>query len=144
MEDPARLFCLRHSKNSSGAFGTLFNSRGMPFAVSLENEETLLPAGLHLCKRDFYHAGNYPTFEIQVAGRDRVLFHRLNWDYQSKGCIGIAESYEMVGDKPGIAASEKGFSEFWGLYKEFPEISLVVVEHYLTEEPLWLHLSQQA
>lgn len=143
-----RIFLLRHSKGIKGAFGVLFNNDYIPFAVSLENEETLIPIGVHRAKQDYYISGGYPTFEIQVSKRDRLLFHKLNWDFQSEGCIGIGESYEPIFNKEqgklieGIAGSSKGFEEFWKLYKDEKEIEVVVVEHYMEEECQHL-LSQQ-
>lgn len=121
---------LRHSKGPNGAFGVLFRYDGIPIGVTLENEETLLPSFTRLiCVQDYYHHGGYPTYEIQVPGRDRLLFHKLNWDFQSKGCIGVGEAYETLDNKPAIAQSEKGFKEFWETYKQYKTLNLVVLEY---------------
>lgn len=127
------LFLLRHSKSPYGAFGVLLNFNCIPFATSLENEETLLSqsSGVFRCDKSFYHKGGYPTFEIIVPGRSRILFHKLNWDKQSEGCVGIGESYEVIEGIPGIAQSDKGFTEFWKLYGGFDKIDLVVVDHLI-------------
>lgn len=126
---------LRHSKSPFGAFGVLFNFDHIPFAVSLENEETLIPAGYIIpCKQDFYHHGGYPTFEIIIPGRSRLLFHKLNWDFQSQGCVGVGEAYEYLKDRPAISNSQQGFEQFWNAYKGFKEIKLVVVEFPMQQE----------
>lgn len=129
-----KVYVLRHTKGVYGAFGVMFNDDGIPFAVTLENEETLIPAGIHKCTRDFYYAGGYPTFEIQIKGRDRLLFHKLNWNHQSKGCVGIAESYEILNGIPAISQSGKGFQEFWDTYKNEKEIEIEVKEFYVKEK----------
>lgn len=123
-----KAYVLRTAKNEFGAFGILFDGNGVPFAVTLENEETLIPEGIYDCKRSKYHGGGYPTFEIIVDGRTRILFHRLNWDFQSKGCIGVAESYELINGIPAIAQSGKGFEEFWEKYRDFDTFKLEVHE----------------
>lgn len=86
---------------------------GMPFAVCVD--AGILRNGTYLCKRDFYNHGGYATFEIQVEGHDRVLFHKGNYPDQSLACVIIAESFEIVGGKPGISDSKHGFDEFMRL-----------------------------
>lgn len=98
-----------------GAFGVLLHDR-VPFAVTLErtyDDGTIkIPPGVHKCQRSRYNKGNYDTFEIEIEGRSRILFHKGNTELHSEGCILVAESFAMFGGKPGIAMSGEGFSEF--------------------------------
>lgn len=86
-----------------------------PFAVSVEVSPSVLEDGIYHCHRDFYHKGGYETFEIEVPGHDRVLFHKGNFGSQSTACVIVANSFDEVSGKPGVAASERGFAEFMKL-----------------------------
>jgi len=101
---------------TSGAFGVLL-SNGTPFAVTLERtydpgNTVKIGNGFHECHRSRYNRGNYDTFEISVPGHSRILFHKGNTELHSDGCVLVAESFAMMGDKPGIALSAEGFNEF--------------------------------
>jgi len=121
-----------------GAFGMLLH-QGTPFAVTLERtfdigaggQRVVVPDGVSLCKLDYYHKGKYPTYEIQVEGHDRVLFHKLNLEEESQACIGVGESFHDFDpaqglQKPGIADSRGGFSEFMTLSSGVPQFELYV------------------
>lgn len=102
-----------------GAFGVIMKS-GIPFAVTLErtfepDNRIVVPYGIVLCERSRYYKGGYPTYELQVAGHSRVLFHKGNKEDHSRGCILVAESYHVFGNQPGIANSAGGFREFMRL-----------------------------
>lgn len=129
----ARIHLLRHAKSEWGCFGVLFDESGLPFVVTLENEKTLIPPSTegYSCYPSVYHKGGYPTFEIIVPGHSRLLFHKLNFDYQSEGCIGVAEAYQIIGGRPAVAESDKGFTEFWTKYKNFQRLKLTVEEHII-------------
>lgn len=105
----------------AGQFGVLCYE-GRPFAVTLErtfeNLRTVIPAGIHRCKLTKYIKGGYPTYEIEVAGHDRVLFHRGNLETDSLACILVAESFAMFGDVAGVADSKHGFDEFMMLAQD--------------------------
>lgn len=128
-----KLYGLITSRRKEGCFGVLFNQRKEEFAVfltrtfGLENK-VLVDVGEHRCFRSFYHKGIYPTFEIFVPDHTKILFHKLNWAFQSEGCIGIAESFDAINGKAGIGGSEHGFNEFWNSYKAFSEFTFVVEE----------------
>lgn len=100
------------SVHESGCYSVLLNPQRIPFAVTLErtfeNLRTVLQNGDHRCHRDKYHKGGYETFEIEVEGHDRVLFHIGNWEENSEGCVLIAESFDQL----GIKDSRGGFAEF--------------------------------
>jgi hypothetical protein len=70
---------------------------GRPIAVSVErtfeNLRTVIGNGDFLCKRDRYIKGGYETFEIQVEGHDRVLFHRGAIEDHSLACVIPGESF---------------------------------------------------
>lgn len=86
-----------------------------PFAVSVEVSPPVLVDGIYRCHRDHYFKGGYATFEIEVPGHDRVLFHRGNFGNQSKACVIIAESFSVLDGKVAIADSAHGFEEFMKL-----------------------------
>lgn len=109
-----------------------------PFAVALERtfadlrgtppapERPVLGNGRFPCKKTKYHRGGYVTFEILVPGHSRILFHRLNWEDQSEGCVGIGESFAVLDGRTAIGDSKGGFDEFWSLVKDLDEFDLVV------------------
>ena len=98
-----------------GCFGVLLHDN-VPFAVTLERTyddlKVKIPAGIHKCSRSRYNKGGYDTFEIEIEGHSRILFHKGNTELHSEGCILVAESFAMFGDRPGIALSGDGFTEF--------------------------------
>lgn len=101
---------------NDGAFGVLMN-KGIPFAVTLERtyepgNTVKIGNGFHECHRSRYNKGGYDTFEITVPGHDHILFHKGNTELHSDGCVLVAESFAVMGDKPGIALSAGGFAEF--------------------------------
>ncbi len=95
---------------------------GWPFAVTLERTfddlRVVVPGGILRCTLDKYHKGGYPTYEIQVAGHDRVLFHKGNLETHSEACILVAESFAVFGQVGGIADSKHGFDEFMMLAQD--------------------------
>lgn len=130
---PPKLYGLITSRRDEGAFGVLFDALGKEFAVFLmrtfgvENSIVVGP-GTYKCPKDFYQHGGYPTFGIPVPGHSRILFHKLNFEEESQGCIGIGESFEIIDGKYGIAQSGKGFTEFWDKYKSWAEIEFILKE----------------
>lgn len=92
---------------------------GRPFAVSVERTfddgRPVIQNGEYECLRDFYHKGGYPTFEIQVEGHDRVLFHKGNKETDSAGCVLVAESFGVLDSGLIVLDSKHGFDEFMGL-----------------------------
>lgn len=112
-----------------GAFGVLLYE-GRPFAVTcertFENNRIVVPFGKSRCKRDFYHAGGYPTYEIIVPGHSLVKFHKGNKEEHSQACVLVAESFAEFGGKTFIADSKGGFEEFMRLAAGVKEFDLVV------------------
>lgn len=114
---------------AAGCFGVLLY-RGIPFAVTCErtfdNGRPVIGAGKYRCKRDFYHRGGYPTYEIFVPGHSLVKFHRGNLETDSKACVLVAESFARFDGQPGVASSKDGFAEFMQLAEGLDEFELVV------------------
>jgi Family of unknown function (DUF5675) len=117
-----------------GAFGVMMWN-DVPFAVTLERtylegttQVTKIPSGIYLCKKDFYHKGGYATFEIQVRGHDRILFHKANKEIQLDGCIAVGEEFAIVDGVPGIlhCGNGGGFDEFWNKMKMFDSFDLAI------------------
>lgn len=132
------LFQIARVIRPAGAFGMLM-FQWQPFGVSLERtfddaggQRVVVPDGYSLCKSDFYHAGGYKTYEIQVPGHDRVLFHKGNKEVDSKACVLAGESFADFDPKPGIqdagiADSKGGFAEFMQLAAGIAEFQLFVI-----------------
>lgn len=115
---------------ADGCFSVL-KWQGMPFAVSLErtfdDDKPVIGNGQWLCKRDFYHKGNYETFEILVPGHDRVLFHKGNKEEDSLACVLVGESFIVLPNgRAGIGQSGDGFSELMRLTAGLSEFWMVV------------------
>jgi hypothetical protein len=87
----------------------------VPFAVSVEVSPPILVDGIYRCHRDYYHKGGYETFEIEVEGHDRVLFHKGNFGNQSLACVIVAESFAVIAGQVAVADSAHGFEEFMRL-----------------------------
>lgn len=125
----------------SGRYG-VFRHDGIPFAVTLERtfedpaapngQRVVVPVAVSKCIPTFYMKGNYPTFEILVAGHDRVLFHILNVETQSEACIGVGESFVEFDEAklkgPGIAQSAPGFAEFMRKARGLASFDLTVID----------------
>lgn len=114
---------------SDGCFSVLvWDTR--PFAVSVEHTfddlSTVLKNGTYKCKRDFYHHGDYPTFQIIVPGHDRVLFHKGNKEVDSKACVCVAESFTRMDGVTAVADSAHGFEEFMAVTMNLDEFDMIV------------------
>ena len=61
-----------------------------------------IPAGTYICRRTWYNTGGYETFEVcDVPQRTRILFHIINTEEDTEGCIGITSRLGVleVGDE---------------------------------------------
>lgn len=126
------LYAIITSRRDEGCFGVLLDGDKKEFAVFLmrtfDDNRIVVGPNDYTCNADFYHKGGYETFEIILEGHDRVLFHKLNWESQSEGCMGIGESFEIISGKYAIAQSGKGFEEFMKKYKGFKSFTLKIRE----------------
>lgn len=112
-----------------GAFSCLLWD-GKPFAASVERTfedgRPIVRNGRYLCRRDYFHRGGYETFEIQVEGHDRALFHRGNTEADSMGCVIVAESFGVLYGRTAILQSLAGFAEFMALARGYQEFFMEV------------------
>jgi hypothetical protein len=113
-----------------GAFGVLLWD-AKPFAVSLErtfeNLRVVIPSGIRRCFRTTYIKGGYPTFEIEVPGHQRVLFHKGNVEEDSEACVLVAESFGELAGRTAVLDSRGGFAEFMRLSAGLSEFYLEVI-----------------
>jgi hypothetical protein len=113
-----RLEIVTVSVLDDGCFSVLLWDK-RPFAVSVErtfeNGRIVIGNGIYRCTRDFYHKGGYETFEIQVDGHDRVLFHKGNTEADSTACVIVANSFGELHDKTAVMDSKTGFEKFMKL-----------------------------
>lgn len=125
---------IRVGQSSRGTFGVLRYGQA-PFAVTLErpwddNKENIscIPAGRYRCRR--VKSPKFgDTYEVcDVPGRSHVLFHRGNYVYDTQGCILVGEEFSGTWDRPFVASSERGFSEFMKLLQHTPEFDLLIVD----------------
>lgn len=112
-----------------GVFGVLLHD-GQPFAVTCEHTfegmRTVLKNGVYVCTRDRYVKGGYETFEIQVEGHDRVLFHKGNVEADSRGCVLVAENFAILKGVTAVGDSKSGFEEFMVRAEGMDEFTLEV------------------
>ena len=93
---------------------------------TFEGGRTVIGNGVFTCKRDFYHKGGYPTFEIEVQGHDRVLFHKGNKETDSTACVIVAESFSVLDGVTAVGDSKGGFGEFMTLTAGVDEFEMEV------------------
>ena len=117
----------RELEKGDAVWGRLYSDDDGVSFWSIENSETLIPEGLHACVRDYYHRGDYPTFEIIVRGRDRLLFHSANYANELEGCIAPGKDRGETDDgRLAVWNSKKAFNEFWEIVKDEEEFLLLI------------------
>ncbi len=117
----------RELEKGDAVWGRLYSDDDGVNFWSIENSETLIPEGLHACVRDYYHRGDYPTFEIIVQGRDRLLFHSANYANELEGCIAPGKDRGETDDgRLAVWNSKKAFNEFWEIVKDEEEFLLLI------------------
>tara|TARA_R110000823_G_scaffold14492_3_gene47688 strand:- start:15088 stop:15504 length:417 start_codon:yes stop_codon:yes gene_type:complete len=117
----------RELEKGDAVWGRLYSDDDGVSFWSIENSETLIPEGLHACVRDYYHRGDYPTFEIIVQGRDRLLFHSANYANELEGCIAPGKDRGETDDgRLAVWNSKKAFNEFWEIVKDEEEFLLLI------------------
>ena len=113
-----RLEIVTVAVREDGCFSALLWDK-RPFAVSVErtfeNGRVVIPNGIFRCTRDFYHKGGYETYEIQIDGHDRVLFHKGNTENDSTACVIVAESFGELNGQTAVLDSKGGSAEFMKL-----------------------------
>lgn len=117
----------RDLKKDDAVWGELYNKEDGHSFYSIENSATLIPEGLHPCVSDYYHRGDYPTFEIIVEGRDRLLFHAANYANELEGCIAPGKDRGETEDgRLAVWNSKKAFNEFWDIVKDEESFLLLI------------------
>ena len=95
---------------------------------TLEDPDDLIPAGEYTCVRDYYQRGNYPTFEVHVPGRTRILFHKGNTHHDTEGCILLGLRSGELDGKPAVLSSAVAFNAFMDLLEGVDEFTLTITE----------------
>ena len=111
----------RFAKVEDGILGR--TSSGL---YTMENDAYNVPEGEYTAKLDFYHTGGYKTYEILVPGRSRILFHKGNTEDDSRGCILLGTSLDVVDGKIAVSNSREGFGQFMLDMAGTEEFTLVI------------------
>ena len=117
----------RELQKGDAIWGRLYNDADGASFWTIENSAKPIPEGLHPCVKDYYHRGDYPTFEIIVEDRDRLLFHAANYASELEGCIAPGKDRGETEDgKLAVWNSKKAFNEFWDLVKDEEKFLLMI------------------
>ena len=137
---------IRIAYTEHGTFGVLLDNE-VPFTLTLErpwmnNKPSVgdkpgscIPVGTYRVLRcrnspDYGYKDSPKfgdTFQVfNVPGRTTILFHKGNLDDDTRGCILVGEQFDLIGARPGIAASAKGFQEFLQHTAGVNEFQLVI------------------
>lgn len=118
-----------------GIFGELTGDGGQTIATTLEHSYDLkpkIPDGVYTCVRGTHalHDGvPFITFEITgVEGHSGLLFHQLNYNEESDGCVGLGKrlGWRLGGKTRMITFSKQAFEEFMELQKYVDSFELTV------------------
>jgi hypothetical protein len=116
----------REAKDGDAISGRMYNQDGLTFWC-IENADKSIPDGTYTCKRDWYHRGNYETFEIIVEGRDRILVHGANYADQLEGCIAPGKSRGRSDTgKPAVWNSKKAHKEYMQSLEGVDEHKIII------------------
>jgi len=86
-----------------------------------------ISVGNYLCKR--FHGRKYSdTFEIVVPGHSALLFHILNREDESEGCVGVGKEVGYLNGKRAILNSAWAFEQFMKKMGSDTEFNLVIVD----------------
>ena len=117
----------RELQKGDAIWGRLYNDADGVSFWPIENSAKPIPEGLHPCVKDYYHRGDYPTFEIIVEDRDRLLFHAANYASELEGCIAPGKDRGETEDgKLAVWNSKKAFNEFWDLVQDEEKFLLMI------------------
>ena len=117
----------RELQKGDAIWGRLYNDADGVSFWTIENSAKPIPEGIHPCVKDYYHRGDYPTFEIIVEDRDRLLFHAANYASELEGCIAPGKDRGETEDgKLAVWNSKKAFNEFWDLVQDEEKFLLMI------------------
>lgn len=109
---------IRVGQSVRGTFGVI-RFLSVPFVLTLERpwqdnaqNVSCIPSGRYRCERVRSPKFGW-TFEVKnVPNRDHVLFHSGNTIEDTHGCILVGEEFSGTWEKPTLASSQRGFTEF--------------------------------
>jgi len=128
-----KVFLIRDDSYIDGVYGKLWIDEKY-FCETLspdkdDKERFFIPPGEYVCKR--FHGEHWKnTFEIIVPGHTALLFHILNWEDQSKGCIGLGCKRVIMKDKRALTGSKLAFDKFIELTKGVNTFDLTIKDIY--------------
>jgi len=121
-------FIRREIKEDDSVWGRMYDDTGMTMWC-IENAEKIFPAGDYECVRDWYHRGDYETFEIIVPGRDRILVHGANYADQLEGCVAPGKSRGRTeAGKLAVWNSKKAHKDYMESLKGVDKHRLIVMD----------------
>lgn len=123
---------VRVAYNEGGTWGVLL-SHEYPFAVTLElpwryNQEDVscIPEGKYRVRR--IPVENSVVFKVlNVLNRTGIDIHVANTIRDLKGCIGVGEQFDYLGDERAILASGHAFNELITVTSGMDEFDLEIV-----------------
>ena len=123
-----KLRIYRVERSEDGIIGIL-TIDGKAFCYTLQPDERdahfSIPEGSYAVKR--FHGRKFPaTFEIVVAGHTALLFHILNQEDESEGCIGLGKMVGYINGKRAILGSRDAFKEFMRIMGDDQEANLII------------------
>ena len=117
----------RVSESLKATRGVLVDNEGEPICVTLENPwrhnepfVSCIPCGKYECEMvDSPKFGE--VYEVKdVPDRYSILFHILNYESQTHGCIGLGTKFGKKGSDPAIWQSGVSFKYFYNYMKKEP------------------------
>jgi hypothetical protein len=123
-----KLNLIRVETSEQGLLGVLLIDGVLEF-VTLQPDSTdkhfCIPAGHYRCKR--FHGTKWPdTFEIIVPGHTALLFHILNLEDESEGCIGLGLKTGYINGKRAILESGTAFGQFMKIMGDDQDCILII------------------
>lgn len=124
---------------SDGIFSNLLTDDCHEIADALEHAyqdesgawRPKIPNGTFTCVRGKHRlhpdSEEFETFEITgVPGHDGLLFHRGNWEDDSKGCVCLGERIQQSDRGQMVVASRDAFRRFMEAHEGVQEFTLTV------------------
>lgn len=121
----------RDSFYPAGVWGQLEGGGGIVLQT-IENADTLVPPGEYECRRSHYYRGGYPTFEVIVPDRERILIHAANLGAELLGCIAPGEERGFSSEHiPAVWRSRVAHSRYMAALDGCDLHLLVITEEVL-------------
>lgn len=127
-----KLTLYRLRENKFGTFGVLCTDE-KAICPTLERtwqgnqkEISCIPAGNYKCSRHKSSHFGECFIVLEVPGRSDILFHAGNWQTDSKGCIVLGMSFDIVTNQEGLSGGGNGFRRFMETLKGINDFDLVI------------------